>query len=61
MKTKSEAAECQKDADRLNKEADDERNSCKERATIIAATKERATEVMPTEKRSSGSAEGGCF
>jgi hypothetical protein len=45
MKTESEAAECQKDADRLDKEADDERNSRKERETIIAATKERATEI----------------
>ena len=45
MKTESEAAECQKGADRLAKEADDERNSCKEHETIIAATKERATEI----------------
>jgi hypothetical protein len=45
MKTESEAAECQKDADRLDKEADDERNSREERETIIAATKERATEI----------------
>lgn len=45
MKTESEAAECQKVADRLDKEADDERDSRKERETIIAATKERATEI----------------
>jgi len=45
MKTESEAAECQKGADRLAKEADDERNSCKEHETIIATTKERATEI----------------
>jgi hypothetical protein len=45
LKTESEAAECQKGADRLDKEADDERNSGKEVETIIAATKERATEI----------------
>jgi hypothetical protein len=45
MKTESEAAECQKDADRLDKEADDEWNSRKERETIIAETKERAAEI----------------
>jgi hypothetical protein len=45
MKTESEAAKCQKCADRLEKEADDERNSRKEHEAIIAATKERATEI----------------
>jgi hypothetical protein len=45
MKTESEAAECQEGADRLEKEADDERNSCKEHETNIAATKERVTEI----------------
>jgi hypothetical protein len=45
MKTESEAAERQKGADRLDKEADDERNSSKEHEAIIAATKERATEI----------------
>jgi uncharacterized coiled-coil DUF342 family protein len=45
MKTESEAAECEKGADRLEKEADGERNSRKEHEKIIAATKERATEI----------------
>jgi hypothetical protein len=45
MKAESEAADCQKGADKLEKAADHERNSCKERETSIAATKERATEV----------------
>ena len=44
IKTESEAAERQRGADRLEKEADDERNSCEEHETIIAATKQRATE-----------------
>ena len=45
MKIESEAAECQKGADRLEKEAGDERNSSKEHERIIAATKERVTEI----------------
>jgi hypothetical protein len=45
MKAEREAADCQKGADELEKAADHERNSCKERETSIAATKERATEV----------------
>lgn len=45
MQAEREAAECQKGADMLEKEADDERKSCKEYETIIAATKERATKI----------------
>ena len=45
MKIESEVAECQKGADRLEKETDDERNSSKEHEAIIAATKDRATEI----------------
>jgi len=45
MKAERKAADCQKGADELEKAADHERNSCKERETSIAATKERATEV----------------
>jgi hypothetical protein len=45
MKAESEAADCQKGADKLEKAADHERKSCKERETSIAATRERATEV----------------
>jgi hypothetical protein len=45
VKIESDAAECQKDADRVEKEADDERNSSKEHERIIAATKERVTKI----------------
>jgi valyl-tRNA synthetase len=45
IKTDNEATELQKGADRLDKKADDERDSRKEREIIIAATKERVTEV----------------
>jgi hypothetical protein len=45
METESEAAECQRGAERFDKEADDEQKSRKERETIIAATRKTATEI----------------
>ncbi|KAM0714182.1 hypothetical protein Q7P37_010331 [Cladosporium fusiforme] len=45
MKGESEAAECRKSAELLDKEADDERFTCKERETSIVSTKERVTEI----------------